>query len=993
MQNKLIKIMNEEDKKNPLTDDQCAKLLFLNRSEVTQLRQSLDIPDSRERRRSLLIEEIKKIVKKQPSLSERNLTVEINKLGFEISRYSIAKLLKDLQLTLEKKSVKEKRKEKTVCIKEDEKSDFINVKVEEEADPFATMIGCNMSLRVKVEQAKAAVLYPPNGLHTLIVGNTGVGKSELAECMYKFALKTKGIVNKEFPFVIFNCADYAENPQLLLAQLFGYKKGAFTGAENDRDGLVAKADGGILFLDEVHRLPPDGQEILFQLIDKGKYRRLGENNVYHEAKVMIIAATTEDIEKKLLGTFRRRIPMVIELPPLLTRPVEERLGIIKMFFKKEAARINKEIVVSYNALRTLLIYDCVGNIGQLRSDIQVACARGFLSFVAKGNQQNRISVDFEELPVHATKGLINTQWNRTQVEKFVTSELVFKPGIVEIEQETKEDLYTFPNEIYKNIEEQYQKLQKHGLTDEVINRIIGDDLDAKVKNIIKQVEKNKHKYLEQDLTTIVGPEVVNLVHEMIKKAQSALGKIDDTLFYCLATHLNATCERIKSGKSVSNPKLESVKLDYAKEFSIATEMASLTYYYLGFDLPEEEIGFIAMYLRTLANKNVDPKNTIGIVVITHGHVAEGMANVANRLLGVDHVQAVELSLDEKPEAAYERTLEGVTKVDRGKGVLLLVDMGSLSAFGNFITKKTGILTRTVTRVDTLMVIDAVRKVLLPEADVSQIADSLIKEKGMKTYSFEDTIPSVIDKPAIISLCLTGEGTAKHIEKLIKDKVHTVNENIKIVTLAVLDEQDILEQIDKIRHNMNVLAVIGTVNPGHPDITFISSTEIIKGTGLSKLLDIIKIKYGRNNPTTYIEAINSVFNEDFVVVNKDVKSKFEVIKILSDILVNKGCVSPNYITGVLEREVIGSTVIDDCLAIPHGYSEDIIFPAVGVMTLKNPVEWYEGIKTSLVFLLALNESSKDEFQRIYKVIKHKDIAKKLEKAQNAREIMSIIEGLQ
>lgn len=984
MQEKLLKLIKEEDKKNPLTDEQCAKMLLLNRSEVTQLRQSLGISDSRERRKPYLIEEIKKIVTKSTGISERNLTAEVNRKGFEISRYSISKILKELDLSESKKEKK--------SIPKDNNEKQIKKEIEEDVDSFATMIGWNMSLRVKVEQAKAAVLYPPNGLHTLIVGNTGVGKSEMAECMYKFAVKTKNLNSEEYPFIIFNCADYAENPQLLLAQLFGYKKGAFTGAETDRDGMVAKADGGVLFLDEVHRLPPDGQEILFQLIDKGKYRRLGETNVVHDAKVMIIAATTEDIEKSLLVTFRRRIPMVIELTPLSTRPLKERLGIVKMFFKKEAARINKKIVVSYNALKTLLVYNCVGNIGQLRSDIQVACARGFLAYVAKGSREDSINVDFQELPVHATKDLLNNNWNRAEVEKIITDELVFQPGTIVSETELNENIYTFPNEIYKNIEEQYQKLQKHGLSDEVINRIIGDELETKVKKIIRQVEKNKHKFLEQDLRTIVRPEVVELVQEMMKKAKYALGEIDDILFYCLATHLNATVERIKNGKSITNPQLESVKKDYNKEFKIASDMATLTNFYLGIDLPEEEIGFIAMYLRTLANKNVDSQNTIGIVVVTHGHVGEGMSSVANRLLGVDHVKAVEMSLDEKPESAYERTLDAVIKADRGKGVLLLVDMGSLSGFGSFITKKTGIVTRTVIRVDTLMVIDAVRKVLLPEADIHFVADSLIKGKSIKTYHYEDYVPFVTDKAAIISLCLTGEGMAKHIEKIIKDKLYNLNDNIKIITLGVLDENDINKQIDKIRRNINVLAVIGTINPQHPEVPFISSTDVLKGLGTSRLQQIVELRYRGNNSVTFKEALSSVFSKDLILVHKDVKSKYEAIKILTDMLVSRGSVSPNFITGVLEREEMGSTAIESSLAIPHGHSEDIIIPAVGIMTLKNPVEWYEGNKVSLIFMLAINESSMNEFQKIHEIIKNKKIAEKIKKAKNGNEILSILENV-
>jgi transcriptional regulatory protein LevR len=488
--------------------------------------------------------------------------------------------------------------------------------------------------------------------------------------------------------------------------------------------------------------------------------------------------------------------------------------------------------------------------------------------------------------------------------------------------------------------------------------------------------------------------VVELVEKMVKKAQSFLGELDDSLFYCLATHLNATVDRIKSGKRVINPRLENVKKNYSKEFKIAKEMASLSEPYLGFVLPEDEIGFIAMYLRTLANKNVDPQNTIGIVVLTHGHVAEGMACVANRLLGVNHVQAVEMSLDEKPEVALKKALDTVQKVNRGKGVLLLVDMGSLASFGDYIAKKTGIVIRTVTRVDTLMVIDAVRKVLLPEADINEVAVSLLKGKPINNYPYEEGTSFNPENPAIISICLTGEGTAQQIDNLIKDEVHKINKKIKIVTLGVLDDRDILEQINKLRRNLNILAIVGTVNPEHPEIPFISSADVIKGMGLNKLLNIVKSKVQENN--TFISDVgittNSVLAVDNILVDREVNNKVEVIRSLTDILVNKGCVYPNFVNGVLEREKLGSTAIGNSLAIPHGYGGDIISPAIAIMTLKKPIEWYEGNKVSLVFLLALNENSKHEFKRIHKIIKDESIAHKIKLAQSPEEILTILNNI-
>ncbi len=986
MKDKLLKLIEDEDKKNPLTDQECARLLLVNRSEVTQNRQSLGIPDSRERRKPLLIKEITRIVEKIPQISERNLTGELEKIGFPISRFSVSKLLNEIGLAKDPEIKPDLPQSETF---------FKHNNIEDSVDPFSEIIGWNQSLRVKVEQAKAAVLYPPNGLHTLIVGATGVGKSQLAEAMHKYAIHTNKLNPREFPFIVFNCADYAENPQLLNAQLFGYKKGAFTGAETDRDGLVAKALGGMLFLDEVHRLPPDGQEILFQLIDKGTYRRLGDTSVVHNARVMIIAATSVELEKSLLGTFRRRIPMIIEIPPLSLRPVEERLEIIKMFFQKEAARINKNIVVNQHVIRSLLVYQCVGNIGQLRSDIQVACARGFLAYVAKGSEVDSITVDFEALPVHVTKGLLNTQWDRVDIEKLVSENLIVLPDALDVEEDDK-SLYTFPNDFYKNIEEEYQKLLKHGLPDEVINRIIGDDLEAKVKKIIKQVEKNKHKMIKEDLKSIVRPVILELVQEMIKVSKNEMGDFEDTLFYCLATHLNAAVDRIKNGKRITNPQLEKVKEEYSREFRIATEMASLTSFYLGIDLPEEEIGFIAMYLKSLANKDVDPQDTVGIVVMTHGHVAEGMAGVANRLLGVDYVKAIEMSLDEKPELAYERALDAVMKADRGKGVLLLVDMGTLSGFGRIITNTTGIKTRTVTRVDTLMVVEALRKVLLHGVEIDCLADSMIKEKGNEFYAPEEILPKYPEEMAVISLCLTGEGMAQHLQNIVSNEVRKIDGKIETITMGILDEEDILEKIDKVNTTKNILAIVGTVNPRHPVIPFIAAVEVIKEDGLTKLAEVVRRRYNISKQNRNLfglkEEPGDIFHPELIMLNMEAKDKVSAINTICALLVENGFVTGDFVHGVLEREELGSTALPNALAVPHGNSDYIIKPVVGIMTLRNPILWDDNNWVDLVFLMAIDENLKHVFQRLYKLIRKPGGADQIRLAGDKQAILSILNSL-
>jgi len=200
---------------------------------------------------------------------------------------------------------------------------------------FETLIGGHAGLKVAVQQAKAAILYPPRGLHTLLCGPSGVGKTTFARLMHSFALEMRSLP-LDAPFVSFNCADYAGNPQLLMAHLFGVVRGAYTGADRDREGLVEQAYRGILFLDEVHRLPPEGQEMLFHLMDRERFRRLGDSQE-RQSSLLLVAATTEDPRTALLPTFQRRIPMTIHLPGLHERTVMERYELLRAFSPQNVA--------------------------------------------------------------------------------------------------------------------------------------------------------------------------------------------------------------------------------------------------------------------------------------------------------------------------------------------------------------------------------------------------------------------------------------------------------------------------------------------------------------------------------------------------------------------------------------------------------------------------------------------------------------------------------
>ena len=281
---------------------------------------------------------------------------------------------------------------------------------------FSRLVGSRESLRPNIDQARAAILYPPSGLHCLITGQTGVGKSHFAEAMYDFAVE-QGVIARDAAFVIYNCANYFENPQLLLSQLFGYKKGAFTGADRDTPGVVDQADGGILFLDEAHRLSPEGQEKMFLLIDKGIYQRLGETKEYHHARLRIIAATTEDPKSILLHTFLRRIPVLIQLPSLEERGVNERVSFIMNFLWQESGNVGCPLRVHREVIRALSMYKCPSNIGQLQCDVKLLCASAYLSRAMgiQDRDEEGITLELSHLPKRVEEGLFKTGVNADRI--------------------------------------------------------------------------------------------------------------------------------------------------------------------------------------------------------------------------------------------------------------------------------------------------------------------------------------------------------------------------------------------------------------------------------------------------------------------------------------------------------------------------------------------------------------------------------------------------
>jgi two-component system response regulator PilR (NtrC family) len=216
----------------------------------------------------------------------------------------------------------------------------------------------------------------PTRTSVLVSGESGTGKEIVAKALHHLS----GRPRADGPFLAVNCGAIPE--ALLESELFGHKKGSFTGATADRDGLFAAADGGTLFLDEIGELGSQMQVKLLRVLQERKVKRIGDV-VEREVDVRVIAATNRDLEAEVeRGAFRQdlfyRLNVVQLLLPALRQRREDVPLLTDHFVRKHAITQGRPVLprVESEALSALCDYDWPGNVRELENVIERALALG-----------------------------------------------------------------------------------------------------------------------------------------------------------------------------------------------------------------------------------------------------------------------------------------------------------------------------------------------------------------------------------------------------------------------------------------------------------------------------------------------------------------------------------------------------------------------------------------------------------------------------------------
>lgn len=595
--------------------------------------------------------------------------------------------------------------------------------------------------------------------------------------------------------------------------------------------------------------------MLFYLMDRERFRRLGEVKE-RQSSLLLLAATTEDPNTSLLPTFRRRIPMTITLPGLRERTMMERYELLRAFFTTECSSIGAHIHVAPQALRALMLYECPGNIGQLRTDVQLTCARAYLEF--RTNNLSELNVHMGVLPDHVRRGLLRTaELNRSlePVAHLLDATHIFTPTGLSLDSlpESAQDLYD-------TISSELNMLRGSGLAENEINRLLHLNIQHYFQRFADEVTQGKQGS-EGTASHLVDEHIAGVSRRIVQYAEEQLARtFPEKLALVLAMHLTSTLEYLANGRQIVEPAIQSVRSTYPIEYEVARIALLQLRSTLGVSLPESETDVLAVLLANADALLDSEQSAVGIVVAAHGRgIASGLAELANTLVGGTSVRWVELSLEQSPEELLGQVVQWVHVADQGGGVLLLVDFASLLSLGELVMRQTGIQVRTVAGVGAPLLVEAVRRAQSSRhVSLDQLATSLmpfrpVSEPGKANalplarqdgYRDEQHLVEANFVPShearvILSVCLTGFGSAAKIAELIEEHLPGLRQQrVEIICMDINLSGKTEADVQRLVGNRQVVAIVGTINPHLEAYPFIALTDFLFGDGIARLRTLL-----------------------------------------------------------------------------------------------------------------------------------------------------------
>ncbi|EOL42940.1 sigma 54-interacting transcriptional regulator [Enterococcus caccae] len=721
-------------------------------------------------------------------------------------------------------------------------------------DFFQNVIGNRGSLAQTIEQLKMAAFYPNGGLPLLLTGESGTGKSYLVQLLYQFCL-ANDLLTSEAPFITVNCAQYADNPELLTSHLFGHVKGAFTGADTEKIGVFEAAADGFLFLDEVHRLSAEGQEKLFTFLDQGIIYKMGESKHPIAVNCRLAFATTEEVSSTFLTTFLRRIPVQIKIPALNERTQAERKQLIIRSFFEEQQTILKSLLISPQVIKILENRSYKGNVGELKNLIKIITAKSFTS----NHEKTQIPITLHSLPNYLLTENHEITFSEAESLLRIDGQSSLEYLLEESEPEQKRIIQSYEKILLTYVNNQSEINASVGL--------ISKEIDYLFDYLLFETKREQQHEMLLFIT--------QHVRQMLEKIESAYQiSFNGSLVYAISHYLfqRRYVEWLPEVEMVQliETLLLDIKAKLPNSYRYAEQILNLVKTSLDIEVSSMDRIILSVYIDNLGytKETSYPK----AVIVAHGYAtASSIANVANRMLNELLFQSFDMPLDVTPKKIAEKLMQYIERNDTSNGLIILFDMGSLKEIHRYFSKETTSSIILMNNVTTSLAI-AVGEGIQRQQQLGEIPTNAISSHR---YQWEIIKPETKKEKIILTTCATGIGTAVQISNLLEKSLPDTT-SVKFIPCEFRQLRDPVA-FEKAFSLYEVLGIVGTANPVVENVPFISLEDLIAGIGIENLLEWLKKELVLDSQEEFSNQLIRNFSLDRVIQSVTILDTEKIIE--------------------------------------------------------------------------------------------------------------------
>lgn len=542
-------------------------------------------------------------------------------------------------------------------------------------DVFEQLVGYDSSLKEAIASAKAAVLYPEGNPTILITAKHGSGVSHFAKTVFRFA-QASGKLKTRAPWILWDCKTLFNDQDKFQEIFLG---------DHEKEGILKKASGGMLILENIDVVSERNLDWLLAFLRGEKIQGQDEWPWQKDYHCITIFSTMKDTNEMLLNLLRGQMDFRISLPSLEERSIEERFLILQKFFKEEAKAMDRMIEVDTSILHALLLYEVTDDIKGLKNDIHTGCANSYVR--SYNTEKKTIVLLMSDFPNYVRKGIMYYRSYKNEIDEMIKNGCKY----TFYKNQMLRDNKTAKKDIYQSIDARKRDLERHALTEEEINMAVSNQLESEFEEYFEQLCERVDSI--DTLNKMVSEKLISLTRKFLLKAAEQLScEFSKEIFCGICLHVNSCLIKVSKKQRISNEEIARLLSKYPMHYELVKEFQVELGKEFNAKLNVDDLIFLLMFLLE-AKKDVNESKVVTLIAMHGSHAASSIAAVVNVLSDDSNVQAFDMDLDKNVRIVYEELKEKIIKIDQGKGILLIYDMGSIHTMAESIAQETKIAIR------------------------------------------------------------------------------------------------------------------------------------------------------------------------------------------------------------------------------------------------------------------------------------------------------------